>query len=321
MWCLLEGYSLGRSHSAWGPIRRAHPLARRLRPAAARAHPGEVTMKTNTNRVTWGLAVILAAGVLGGVGLLGVGLRPYLVAKYWGTGADLHGVKIPYAPSRMRSCPTRIWLTPTCAEPTCAGPILQNADFTGANLSGVNLQGAKLCQATLTEASLRGAKLAHADLGDARLERTDLTDADLRGVSLQGDFLAVWPGLILRRANAQGVDFHSMNLWGADFREAKLDKAKFVGATLQTANLHAASLREVNLFSTCLRDSDLTGADLTGALLTSRKTAAQLGRPMVMMLKIYSGPEYEQFKRTRYDPHTRWPAAFYPRRHNVVLVQ
>jgi hypothetical protein len=69
----------------------------------------------------------------------------------------------------------------------------------------------------------------------------------------------------------------------------------------------SAPLLDGCVFCTCLWDADLTGADLTGALLTSRKTAADLH--LTKMLEVYSGPEYQQFRRTRYNARTRWPWA------------
>jgi hypothetical protein len=54
-------------------------------------------MAKRTNLVAWGLAVVLAVGVLGGGGVLFVRLRPYWVAKYRGEGADLRGAALAFA--------------------------------------------------------------------------------------------------------------------------------------------------------------------------------------------------------------------------------
>lgn len=77
--------------------------------------------KRHTNRVAWGLAAILAAGVLAGLGPLGIWLRWYWVAKHHGQGADLRG-----------------------------------ADLVGANLLHANLAGASRTHADLVSAPLRG---------------------------------------------------------------------------------------------------------------------------------------------------------------------
>src|SRR6266567_4394419 len=91
------------------------------------------------NRMAWGIAAILAVVVLGGVGRLGVRLRPYWVAKYRGKGADLHGVFLILAP-------------------------LRGADLEAANLQHADLAGADLTQARLDEANLRYANLADGKL-------------------------------------------------------------------------------------------------------------------------------------------------------------
>src|SRR5436309_900582 len=54
---------------------------------------GDEVMQKRTNRVAWCLAATLALVVLGGIGLLGVRLRPYWVAKYCGRGASLPGAR------------------------------------------------------------------------------------------------------------------------------------------------------------------------------------------------------------------------------------
>src|SRR4029078_359350 len=76
----------------------------------------------NTNRPLWASATILAVAVFAGTGAAVAPLRQYLVARYGGEGADLHGCTLPLAP-----------------------------------LSGVNLAGANLNHATLCAAKLRGA--------------------------------------------------------------------------------------------------------------------------------------------------------------------
>src|SRR5438876_9358735 len=98
-------------------------------------------MKT---RIASGLPAILAVALLGGIGLLGVRLRFYWVAKYRGRAADLHGVALARAP--------------------LAGANLRSADLkssilTGANLRGAWLNSAELTQARLSDASLQGAYL------------------------------------------------------------------------------------------------------------------------------------------------------------------
>ena len=70
------------------------------------------------NRKAWGLAGVLSAGVLFGLGKGAAWLRPYWVAKYRGRGADLHGAVLALAP-------------------------LQGSDLTDANLQNADLRGAR----------------------------------------------------------------------------------------------------------------------------------------------------------------------------------
>ena len=70
------------------------------------------------------MAAILAVAMVGGVGLLGVRLRPYWVAKYRGEEADLSGAFLRFAP--------------------LAGAQLWEADLSEADLHFANLRGAAL---------------------------------------------------------------------------------------------------------------------------------------------------------------------------------
>jgi hypothetical protein len=90
--------------------------------------------------MAWGLAACLALVLVGGVGVLGVRLRPYWVAMYRGESADLHGA------------------------------VLFNAPLAHGDLTFANLRGADLRSADLQDADLGGATLAGADLRGANLQ-------------------------------------------------------------------------------------------------------------------------------------------------------
>jgi uncharacterized protein YjbI with pentapeptide repeats len=117
-----------------------------------------------TNRTVWGLTAMLAAAVLGGIGLLGVGLRPYWVARYRGPGADLPRALLIWAP-------------------------LGDADLDGANLQSADLAGANLADASLEDVNLQSASLPSANLADASLYEADLQSANLAGANLCGAML------------------------------------------------------------------------------------------------------------------------------------
>src|ERR1043166_8776231 len=92
-----------------------------------------------SKRRAWGMAVLLAAVLLGSGALVAARLRPYWIARYRGEKAQLHGAWLPRAPLE--------------------GIILIAAELSGANLSGSNLRGAYLEGADLRNANLRGAQL------------------------------------------------------------------------------------------------------------------------------------------------------------------
>src|SRR5438105_1533903 len=98
---------------------------RRLNHRPAGYNP--LVAKRHTNRVAWGLAVVLAVALLAGLGPLGLWLRWYWVAKYHGQGADLRGAFLILAPLR--------------------GVDLEKANLQRANLAGTNLTEAMLVDA------------------------------------------------------------------------------------------------------------------------------------------------------------------------------
>jgi hypothetical protein len=92
-----------------------------------------------TRRTAWGLAAILGVVLLAGVGLLGVGLRPYWVARYRGECADLHDamlIRAPLAGANLHQSVLRY------ASLRAADLVL--VDLTGADLTGADLTGARL---------------------------------------------------------------------------------------------------------------------------------------------------------------------------------
>ena len=162
-----------------------------------------------------GLTAIIATAVIGGIGLLGTRLKPYWLAKYHGSGADLHGALLIYAP--------------------LAGANLAKANLTGANLHGARLMGAELEWANLAHADLTAAKLAGAVMGpliDAHLEGADLTRVNLEETALVRTHLR---GAILRRAN-----MHEAVMQDTDLRETDLAGADLSAAALTRVDLHGA---------------------------------------------------------------------------------
>jgi hypothetical protein len=88
-----------------------------------------------------GRKVMVLGSLLAGVVLL---LRPYLVASYWGRGADLRGARLILADLQ--------------------GADLRRADLRGADLRGACLSGANVEGADVRGANLEGAVMEKADL-------------------------------------------------------------------------------------------------------------------------------------------------------------
>ena len=134
------------------------------------------------------------------------------------------------------------------------GADLSRADLAKANLAYVNFQGANL-----EGASLREARLSSADLGKCRLRRADLRKADLTEANLEGADLteAQVGGAELFRANLRQAVLRRADFGATNFRDADIAGADFQGAGMRTA-----ILRETNLDAV-----DLSGLDLSTALL------------------------------------------------------
>jgi uncharacterized protein YjbI with pentapeptide repeats len=194
-------------------------------------------MRPAVNRTTW-LVCVLLAGVV-----LGVRLKPYLVAKYRGKMADLSGAVLIYAP--------------------LAGADLDYANLERARLDAAHLNAADLSGADLRDACLRRAILYGADLSRADLDGADLRDADLRDANLGGSNLAWvvvdqvsgWDNVTRCRVKRNGA-----RLQGANLRGTHLECADLSGIDLTGANLSCAGLTGTDLTS-----AKLTGATLTGA--------------------------------------------------------
>ena len=164
---------------------------------------------------------------------------------------------------------------------------LTGADLSGANLIGINLRGSNLQDANLLnanlegadlrDANLQGANLAHANLEKAKLQNSNLDNSNLYGANFQKanfseanlvNIRALWANFhdaIFHRANLQSANFNRANLSGADFYKANLENA-----LLRFADLSSISNdREGQLKPTNLRETQLKGADLWGAKMSS----------------------------------------------------
>lgn len=145
--------------------------------------------KRTAQRTAWVLCALLAAVMLGAVGLLGMRLKPYWVAKYRGSGADLHRALLIRAP-------------------------LAGANLTSADLRGADMKDACLVRADLSGANLSAADLSYANLAGAQLTCADLRGADLRGADLRG---ADMGDLLVQHADLRGIRCDRATRWPAGF--------------------------------------------------------------------------------------------------------
>jgi uncharacterized protein YjbI with pentapeptide repeats len=140
-----------------------------------------------------------------------------------------------------------------------------------ARLPVAQLQGASLDGALLQHARLANARLMNANLLGAQLQGANLFAAKLQDAKLSGD--AQLQGANLNSAQLQRAELYGTQLQGAKLREAQLQGARLVGAQLRGADLRGAHIGVLQLHdpetNTSTRQAtNLSGADLTGALLT-----------------------------------------------------
>jgi uncharacterized protein YjbI with pentapeptide repeats len=155
-------------------------------------------VKKRTTRTAWWLSAVLAVALVVGVGLLGVRLKTYWVAKYRGDATDFHNALLIYAP-------------------------LQGSNLTLAILSGANLRNANLVGAQLSCAQLNGANLRGADLRGAFVEGANLS------------WKMVWRrdgpnGMVGDIAGSDGADLSGADLRGTDLAEVDLTCVRLTGA-------------------------------------------------------------------------------------------
>jgi uncharacterized protein YjbI with pentapeptide repeats len=175
-------------------------------------------MKPQTYRLVAYTCILLAVAVGAGIGALVDQAEPYLVARYWGNYADLHGKSLAKAPLYKANL----------AIANLRGADLRGADLRSANLSClVYFPGGAAGEehgADLREADLRGADLRRAFLFGARLDRADLRRADLRDADLQ-------------ETSLRGADLSAADLRGADLEDSDLTRARYDARTRWPADI------------------------------------------------------------------------------------
>ncbi|HXJ02339.1 MAG TPA: pentapeptide repeat-containing protein [Micropepsaceae bacterium] len=110
------------------------------------------------------------------------------------SGADLRGVRLPYAQAENAA-----FFRANLQSAVLAYGQFANTNFAEARLQETDLYGARLQSVVLQSASLQGAILGRAQLGGANLRDTQLRNADLRGAAVTAEQLraAQWQGAML----------------------------------------------------------------------------------------------------------------------------
>ncbi len=175
-----------------------------------------------------------------------------------------------------------------CYAADLSGADLRDADLSKANLFEAKLVGAKLAGArfdstNLRVANLTGATLPGADLRSAELTGVILENADLSHVNLSGTNFASgrmddadFSGTVLARAHVTQCSAKGGRFLGADLSNTVLrgtfNGADFTGANLNSADLRGSFVRarfsQASMVSTDLSQCDLSGANMSAAILT-----------------------------------------------------
>lgn len=155
---------------------------------------------------------------------------------------------------------------------------LEGADLAAADLSEASIVRCALPGATLTGASLIGARvyrssMAGAVMTDVQAENLHVVESSLRSATMNG---FVGRCTVMRDCDLRGADLSHSNLYramitgdppsGMTMAEVDLSGAILVQAYV-AADLTGAVLRGVNAAYSRFSQSDLRGADLTGAAM------------------------------------------------------
>jgi uncharacterized protein YjbI with pentapeptide repeats len=170
------------------------------------------------------------------------------------------------------TCPT-VSSTGVVTPAPAPGVDWSGCDLNGANLSAADLSGADLSSAFLELASLTNANLANANLASARLDRTALTGANLSGAAMSKSLMyMVASGQITGTpaglpANWSLTDGYLIGP-ATNLENASLAGSNLSGADLQGAMITQADLSGANLANADLTNAEVFGSDLSGANLT-----------------------------------------------------
>ncbi len=150
---------------------------------------------------------------------------------------------------------------------------LYQADLTRANLSGALMDQAELFGATLVYANLSDASLRIAKLKETKLQGSNLQNADLFRAEFDGAYLhdADMTDANLLWASLVNTALPWSKLCFANLSHADLEGADLSYANLSYADLTGADLRWTRMNDVLMIGTDLSGANLQGALNLTQK--------------------------------------------------
>jgi len=189
------------------------------------------------------------------------------------SGADLSGANLAGVKGKPASCPDKLPNDWMCNDKTNGYLIglktfLVNADLSDADLTGADLTGAKLTGADLSNADLTGATLTEVT---GKLASCPFSHELPAGWVCENNYL-IGPG-----ADLYGADLSGADLSGADLTGVYADLLSCPDK-LPTGWACAGAMRDIQLIgpgqetiwgrTLDLSDHDLSGVDLTGALIS-----------------------------------------------------
>ncbi len=142
------------------------------------------------------------------------------------------------------------------------------------NFSGLDLVRAEWWVLSGVEdgLNLSAVDLSHVNLSRAQLGNAFLFRAGLHKATLRGAYLAE---AVLDGCRAQAAVFDDAHLIGVHLNHARLGSASFRQADLSAAKLRYARLRDAKLMGAIFLETDLEGANISGANLTNCRDLTQ----------------------------------------------
>jgi len=163
--------------------------------------------------------------------------------------------------------------------------VLDGADFSRANLKYANFNNASLIRAKFNNAIMYSATFKNADLYHARLKRAKLKNGKMG-----------W-------ANLEKADLREAGLTNVDFHKCRLVQTNMTWAVMRNSNLSGSDLSGAVILSVRMNDADFSDANLENAIFEP------LELPLIDKIANSRGLEFIKFRFTP-DPIINLQKAF-----------